>query len=345
MTSLKQILSRTGLLEPAKRARNAAKRARNAAERAAALTLHPVREALVRLPDPWFLVSQRGALDERYRGHLEELKREGITRVSGEVPAEILAELRRAFAQFIARLDAGGRSAATYQGGDITLTDEYFDADSRQYSSNEPFAFSRALLEICLKPQLVALINAYLGKNAYITQGVAFRIDPNPRTGFGSFQWHHDAWGKRINMMIVLTEVGEGDQHMTYAKGSHLLRHPYDKYVNSRYSREEFAARCGHLEVLNCYAKSGDIYIFDSNGLHSGNRSAGRARDVFILEYTRLSNTIWAHNIPAEFLAGFDEQQLRPLQWILRQDRRARPLAPPVNSWVDNVLRPDRWSF
>ena len=335
MISTRQLLSSIGLLEPARHVRQAARRASLRA-------LHSVREALVRAPDPWFLIAGRKALNPSYRGHLAALRKDGITRISGEVSPATLADLQRSFARFVTRLDAGGRSAATHQ-GDVTVTDEYFDPDSQQYSSNEPFTFSKALLEICLKPELTSLINAYLGKRAYITQGVAFRINPNPKTGFGSFQWHHDAWGKRINMMIVLTEVGEGDQHMTYAMGSHRLRHPYEKYMDSRFSREEFAACCGSLRVLNCYAKPGDIYIFDSNGLHSGNRTNGRPRDVFIIEYTRLANAVWAHNIPAEFLTGFEEKHLRPLQWILRQDRRKRPLAPPVNSWVEGILRVDKW--
>jgi hypothetical protein len=306
------------------------------------VALHPVRERLTRLPDPWFLMANAAPLASPYREHLEELRRDGVTRLSGQVPPAALAELRRSFETFVRRLDAAAASQAAAQ-GDVTESEEYLDAASRQYSSNDPFTFSRALLEVCLKPELATLINRYLGKTAYITQGVALRIGPNPSTGFGSFQWHHDAWGKRINMMIVLTEVGEGDQHMTYAKGSHRLRHSYDKYANSRFSQEEFAERCSHMEVLNCYAKPGDIYIFDSNGIHSGNRTNGRTRDTFIIEYSRLAHTIWAHRIPPEFLRGFSEKQLEPLSWILRQDRSKRPLAPTVNSWVGQLLRVDKW--
>ena len=337
MISTKELLSRVGLLEPAKRARTAARRV-------ASLGLHPVREALVRVPNPWFLLTQRRALAPRYRQHLADLRRDGIIRLSGEIPPAMLADLRNAFADFVTRMDRGGRSSADYV-GDVTVTDEYFDPQGLQYSSNEPFTFCRALIEVSLKSELTSLIDAYLGKRAYITQGVAYRINPSPTTGYSSFQWHHDAWGKRINMMIVLTEVGEGDQYMTYAKGSHRFHHPYDKYVNSRFSPEEFNARCGHLEVLNCYAKPGDIYMFDSNGLHSGNRTLGRARDTFVIEYTRLSSAVWAHRIPPQFLIGIDPQRLQRLQWILRQDRERRPLAPPVNSWVEGLLRVDKWSL
>jgi hypothetical protein len=306
------------------------------------MALHPVRERVVGLPDPWFLIKQRQPLRAPYRDHLMELRKDGITRLSGQVAAAVLAELRNDFEAFVSRLD-GAAAAGPAPEADMTETEEYFDAASQHYSSNEPFTISRALLEICLSPELTSLINRYLGKRAYITQGVALRIKPNAMTGFGSFQWHHDAWGRRINMMIILTEVGEGDQHMTYAKGSHLLRHSYDKYVNSRFSREEFAERCGHLEVLNCYAQPGDIYIFDSNGIHSGNRTNGRTRDTFIVEYTRLSHSIWAHRIPAEFLEGFSEAQLEPLKWMLRQDRSKRRLAPALNSWVDQLPRVDKW--
>lgn len=335
MISAKEALSRLGLLDRARTAYGAARRA-------ISLALHPVRERVTRLPDPWFLINQREPLEPSYHDHLMELKRDGITRLSGEVSPAVLAELQKSFEAFVFRLDAAtGSSSPPHE--DMTETEEYFDTASQQYSSNEPFIISRVLLEICLKPELTSLINRYLGKMAYITQGVALRIKPNATTGFSSFQWHHDAWGKRINMMIVLTEVGEGDQHMTYAKGSHRLRHSYDKYVNSRFSREEFAERCSHLEVLNCYAKPGDIYIFDSNGIHSGNRTIGRTRDTFIIEYTRQAHAVWAHRIPAEFLEGFSETQIEPLKWILRQDRRRRPLAPPVNSWVGQLLRVDKW--
>jgi hypothetical protein len=130
---------------------------------------------------------------------------------------------------------------------------------------------------------------------------------------------------------------------MTYAKGTHRLRHSYDRYLDSRVNREEFAQRYGRFEVLDCVAQPGDIYIFDSNGIHSGNRTAGRARDTFIIEYTRAAHAVWAHRIPLEFLSGFGEGELRPLKWILRQDRRRRPLAPPVNSWVLGLHRPDKW--
>jgi hypothetical protein len=335
MSHAKRLLSRFGLLDPARRARIAL---RGALARA----LHPAREALVRLPYPSYLLARRPPLDAAYRAHLSELRRDGITRIRGAIRPDTLAELQSAFDRFVSALQAGGRSAQGYQ-GDVTVTEEYHDPQAGLYSSNEPFTFCRALLEVCLDPATTGLINEYLGKRAYITQGVAYRIEPHANTGFGSFQWHHDAWGKRINLMIVLTEVGEGDQHMTYAKGSHLLHHSYDKYFDSRFTSEEFAAHCGHLPILNCYAQAGDVYVFDSNGIHSGNRTLGRTRDVFVIEYTRQAQTVWAHRIPDEYLRGFDEQRLGPLQWILRQDRTKRPLAPPVNSWVGQLPYVHQW--
>jgi hypothetical protein len=329
----KELLSRFGLLDSARAARDAAR-----------MLVHPIREAAVRVPDPAYMLTS-AALPAPYDEHLRELKRHGITRLSGQIAPHTLATLQRDFAtNFIAPLDAGGATPATYQ-GDITLSEAYVDPAAGVYSSNEPFTISRALLEVCLKPELVALINGYLGKRAYITQAVALRIRPHPESGFGSFQWHHDAWGKRINLMIILTEVGEDDQHMTYAKGSNRLHHAYGKFLNSRYSAEEFKKHCAGMEVLKCVAKPGDIYVFDSNGLHSGNRSTGRARDTFIIHYTRVWQAVWAHRIAPEFLAGFSDEQLKPLAWILRQDRARRPLAPPNNSWVDGLLHPGQWSL
>ena len=335
MKKTDELLSRFGLLAPARAVRRAALGA-------AYTALHSVRETLTRMPDPRFVIADGKALDSSYRAHLEELRRDGITRLSGQFSRETLAELQQAFEKFISQLDAKGAASFACV-SDPALAAETYDPDARQYSSLEPFAMSRALLEVCLKPQLVSLISSYLGKAPYITQGIAMRIKPHSKSGFNSFQWHHDAWGKRIKLMIILTEVGAGDQFMTYAKGSHRLRHSYAKYVNSRYSREEFAERCGNTQVLDCHAMPGDIYIFDTNGVHSGNRTNGRTRDTFTVAYTRMAHTIWAHHIPAEFLAGFSEQHLEPLQWILRQDRGKRSLAPPVNSWVAQLPRVHKW--
>jgi len=335
MQKTKDAVSRPSLLRPARPVHGAA-------FWAVCSALHPIREAITRLPDPGFLISAGAALGPPYRDNLEELRRDGITRVSGQISPETLADLQRAFQNFVARVDAKGGVDSPSE-NDPAVMEESYSAQSRQYTSHEPFAMSRALLEICLRPTLVSLINCYLGKTSYITQGVAVRIQPNPVTGFGSFQWHHDAWGKRIKMMIILTEVGVGDQYMTYAKGSHRLRHSFRKYVNSRINAEEFAERCSGLQVLDCHAKPGDIYIFDTNGVHSGNRTSGRTRDTITLAYTRMAHTIWAHRIPAEFLIGFSDTQLEPLRWILRQDRRERPLAPPVNSWVDQLPHLGKW--
>jgi hypothetical protein len=336
MSFAKETLSKTCFFQPVRRIHSAV---RGAARRA----LHPLREALVRLPDPRFVADGGRTLTQPFDRHLAELNEHGITRLSGRIAPHTLAMLQRDFeSRFIEPLASNDGSTSNYR-GDITLSDQYFNVEAGLYSSNEPFTISRGLLDVCLQPGIVALINGYLGKRAYITQGVALRIEPHGETGFGSFQWHHDAWGKRINLMIVLTEIGFGDQHMTYAKGSHRLRHSYEKYVNSRFTPDEFEKYCGKMEVLNCYAQPGDIYVFDSNGIHSGNRTNGRRRDVFILEYTRLAETVWAHRVPPEFLDGFSSSELEPMKWVLRQDRHSRPLAPPVNSWVDQLLRINKW--
>jgi hypothetical protein len=335
MSVTRRLLSALGLLTPARKLRAFAT---NAFRR----VLHPIRERLVRLPYPAYVLSAPAPLDARFGGHLEELRAFGITRVRGCVTPEQLARMKTDFESFVDRVAATGPSTTSFE-GDFTVASEYADPPNRLFASNEPFAMSRALLEICLQPGLTAMINRYLGKQAYITQGVAIRIEPSANTGYGSFQWHHDAWGKRINMMVILTEVGEGDQHMTYAKGSNRLHHSYDKYANSRFGAEEYATHCGGMEILHCTAQPGDIYVFDSNGIHSGNRSSGRTRDTFIIEYTRLAHAVWAHRIPPEFLQGFSKQHLEPLSWILRQDRSKRPLAPPVNSWVGQLLRVDKW--
>lgn len=311
---------------------------------AALSVLHPIRERRTRMPNLPFLLSAP-ALNEKMRGHLEELNRDGITKISGMISAPDLKSLQDSVDRFAARLDQQAPAFAKMDNEELSVLNEYYSESARLYSSNEPFTFCPEIMPTCLNGDLVGLVDHYLGKPAQITQGVVTRMLSHPKSGFGSFQWHHDAWGKRVNVMIVLTKVAAEDQGMTFIKGSHKFRHPLRKYENSRFNDEEVKQSCDGMEVFRCVAEPGDIYVFDSNGIHSGNRTQGRVRDTFIFCYTHLANTIWAHKVPAEYVAGYTPEQLRPLDWIRKQDRAVRALAPEINSWVGELPKIGKWLF
>ena len=73
--------------------------------------------------------------------------------------------------------------------------------------------------------------------------------------------------------MVLMTDVGPDDQHMTYIKGTHRRVHPPGKSLRNWTDREvePFAG----FEHLDCVGKAGTVVLFDANGLHRGMRKLG----------------------------------------------------------------------
>jgi hypothetical protein len=109
--------------------------------------------------------------------------------------------------------------------------------------------------------------------------------------------------------MFLFTDVGEGDQYMTFLEGSHLHVHNLDRCRNSRYEEREVRSLFPHAMERRCTGDAGTVFIFDSNGLHRGNRSTGRHRDTLITNYNA-GRYLWAFEVPQAFREGLSHDQL-----------------------------------
>jgi hypothetical protein len=127
--------------------------------------------------------------------------------------------------------------------------------------------------------------------------------------------------------MILFTPVGEGDQYMTYLKGSHRCVHSRFRTIeNSRFLESEVAAM-SHLERMKCTGPAGSVFLFDSNGLHRGNRSHGAVRDSMIPCYNA-GRSIWPLTVTPEALSPLSPRQRAFLQKNPRV--RVKPAAAPL---------------
>ena len=134
---------------------------------------------------------------------------------------------------------------------------------------------------------------------------------------------------------------------MSFVRGSHDAFHPYERFLKNAMDFDY----CGHyvdrVEVMKTLGKAGDIYLFDSNGMHRGTRSLGRRRDVLFVEYTAdgNQNNIWGS--AAEKLAVDDlpdgERLIAPFlamepKWKRRRlKKRKRP------TWAESLEDPSVW--
>jgi len=301
--------------------------------------LHPIRDAYQRTPSLSYILKSS---PEEIADYVTQLNKNGIVHIKSFLTAEEFAEMKNDFEGFVGHIQA---NAANVDDEGAGFTEDFFSKKENAYYSTNPFKYSKQLVKSCCNKKLTSIINHYFKADTYIYRAGAARILPIDSTGYGSFQWHHDAWGKSVNVMFLLSDVGDGDQAMTYVMGSHNIRHSFEKFMRSRLSLDYCKERMTTTPIFTCKGKAGDLFIFDTNGVHSGNRTAGRARDTFIISYSTGKNHIWRFPFDHAKAIQYTENGYNPFAKVIaecKKDPKA-PMFPEIRSWVDGVLQINTW--
>jgi hypothetical protein len=272
-----------------------------------------------------------------------ELDAKGIVRLGAIDPA-LLAQLRADFADFVADLDVRIESDGAVR--EHYDQEAYFWSEDRAYVTNNFFRYSAALAGMACSSPMVDIARLYLGKPAFVQRAVAMRYLPAESDGHHMFRYHHDLVDKRMKMMILLTDVGPDDQFMSYATGSHSLFHPYSMFRANACPLEYCERHLGAVEIFRTLGAAGDVFLFDSNGAHKGNRSpGGRTRDALFVEFSAASTPQFGGDIPPEVFEDHPLVETNPLYvmahapkaWEARTERRSNP------TWVEDLPRPSTW--
>ena len=207
-----------------------------------------------------------------FRRKAEQLCSDGILILRGHFKGETLAAMRGDFAEWIKK------GVASDEPGSLQ-TSERQGALLRDSA-----AFSKAAMD----PWILALARYYWGKPIFLAHSSGTRIHPDPSgNGLGPFQWHHDAHRKQLKAMIYLDDVSRDGQRMDYLPGTHRIWHRFKRgeagYQETRLPNEAVAA---YGEPLRCEGPAGTVVLFDTNGLHRGNRNSSAKRDVWVFQYT-----------------------------------------------------------
>lgn len=305
-------------------------------------TLHRIRQELRRTP---LLPDDRLALDFGPRGApwLEQLRREGIVQIPGLVPPAELASMQREFEGFVEVLDherALGR-------GDKRAYDEeeHWWPDDRAYITNNAFKHSPSLTRFFCDPRLTSLARSYYGRHAFITRGVAMRYLPLEERHKDMFGWHHDLEDRRLKALVLLTDLTSEGQVMSYVRGSHALRHSYRMFFRNDVELARCETALGKLEIVETTGRAGDVFFFDSNGIHRGNRrSDAPVRDTFFVEYGVDTSNIWGGDPPRELVEALSTPGNTPFAELLAASRKwERPMTRKHPTWIENLHSIDAW--
>lgn len=307
--------------------------------------LHRIRQAYHRLAvEPFRNCEPQSAQAAAW---VAKLRGDGIARIEDLIASAELRRLQADNRRVIMRM----RLDRLLKRNPFQYYDQrrYWRGEHRAYVYNDALVHSDTLVRLCCHPLLVETANHYLGKPAHIKRVYGMHYLPSGHIETHQFGWHHDMEERMLKVMILLTDVGERDQYMSYVAGTHNVLHPYPHFLQNKLDYEYYGLSPHDARVVNTVGRAGDLFLFDSNGMHRGNRSPGRVRDALFIEYTvdGNQNNIWGSELPAERLDTLVTAARHPLaafrgrtpKWVRVRDQapRKRP------TWAEFLEDPANW--
>ena len=175
------------------------------------------------------------------------------------------------------------------------------------YRSHDPLMFSPAYARFLLLPDLIEVAKGYLGGDWQYQAMIATRTESSEPIRDGFANWHHDARGRKLNVILLLTDVPEDGPATIVLKGSHRLLYARARQVHNFFSHDEqlaFKASTARARAcLSCTRRQPSFLHF--NALHLGRRSQHR-RDAFQVNCMTDREHRWPQEIPRELLSSLD---------------------------------------
>lgn len=251
------------------------------------------------------------------RRAVADLDRDGVAILQGIASAELTEQARQdmdSFVQRILELQGTKRSKRRSTGGTVTYRVHEFQRGLNIYRSHDPLMFSAAYARFLLLPALREVAAGYLGRNWLYQAMIATRTQPSPPTRGGFARWHHDARGRKLNIILPLTDVPADGSATVVLAGSHRLVYLKARRARNAFTDEEVAElqrQYGWTERV-CHAPAGSLVLFDSQALHLGRRSS-HGRDAFQVNCMTRREHLWPQEIHRTVIASLAPHEQRAL--------------------------------
>jgi hypothetical protein len=267
----------------------------------------------------WY-VRSRPQLDEVEKRLIEDLKRDGIARVT----LDELFPGRNLFPALKSHADQLAAQAAT-------RTAKKF---LRFLWDPEPvLELDNPFVTVALERRMLDIINSYMGlcaKFYYLTLNVTVPV-PAGSQAVQSQRWHRDPDDKRMcKVFLYLTDVDAGAGPFTYVKGTQLggrWRHlfPQEPPAGCYPPAGAVEKAVPPQEMVAGIAPAGTLIFCDTSGLHFGGYATERERIMFTAGYCS-SASAWPlrFKYPATFAQVVKAKGLDPVQrFALTYDQSA----------------------
>lgn len=251
------------------------------------------------------------------RRAVADLDRDGVAVMESVAPPSLIEEALLDMDRFvdrIAELQGTTRTKRGSTGGTRVYPVHEYQRNLKIYRSHDPLMFSPAYARFLLLPELMDVAACYLGTNWLYQAMIATRTEASPPISQGFARWHHDARGRKLNIILPLTGVPPDGSATVVLKGSHQLLYVKARRERNVFSDAEVAAikqRYGWTERV-CSAPAGSLVFFDSHALHLGRRSP-HARDALQVNCMTKRGHLWPQEIPQALLSGLTRAEQRIL--------------------------------
>ncbi len=168
------------------------------------------------------------------------------------------------------------------------------------------------LNEILESEYINNICKQYLGNDAAVNHIRVERLEEKLSRNDVSGLYHHDMVGHRLKILILLDDVYENGRCTAYTVGTHKVRWKNYDYDQSRYDSDEIEKK---FEIIKFYGKKGDIFLFDTNGLHKRDEKPDKAQravvfiDIASHKKCKLFKELIPNKIPQIFPIGYYREQ------------------------------------
>ncbi|GEM_PF-1025092 len=285
---------------------------------------HTLSERCRRMPNPWR--ECQPASGQSARDAASVLRESGVLVLPQFISGVRIKELQFQFDRMVEQIRSSPDSETrrTPSLRHFSAHDYQVDAHSetdQMTQTRDPFKYSPLFLGLALDSFVLDVAQLYFGRPVAIQNADCRRLYSMPPRDFGFFNWHHDARGRKLNVMFLLTDTTATDQRLTYVTGSHRMVHSLKRCLCNSYSSEEIdRKRAKHSEwkVVECAGPAGTLVLFDGNGLHRGNRNLGAVRDTLMTRFMSDQRHCWHQRIPR---ADFDQLSAEKQTFLLGHER------------------------
>ncbi len=151
-------------------------------------------------------------------------------------------------------------------------------------AADEEFLQTAEALSSAVATPLVWALGAHAwGRDPMLSYVRAYRIEPIEPCAYRAFQPHDDGHDKEFKAMLLLTDVDEDGQCMLYWPGTHKIERETRSSWDTLYDPNQLRSLG---EPVPCIGKAGTIILFNTKGVHSGQRNLSSRRDTLVFNVT-----------------------------------------------------------